>query len=236
MKVYLKDGRSLVGTYHRYRSALSGSEKEILWFNRGGRKIISSETDSIVIDFLVGIPSTDSIGWIFKIIDGPISAFATSPDRSSHTLNHIQKEDGPIEPFTREKLYGYIANNSRATALFKEIFSKSDTRLQKEGAIEAIEEYNNNRFSNLKTVDSLSKLLEKEKDFEKQSQLADMIISLDSTNFIAFELLGDYEKNINQNIEKAYHYYLNAIRFHPRKFGFTELKYKIDSLNKEMIY
>jgi hypothetical protein len=234
--VYIKNGQTLTGVYHSYFSSLSGKEQKIIQINKGGRKVTPCETDSVIVDFLVGLPSKDSSSWLFRIIDGTICAYSTEPERKTKKLTYIQKSQGTLELFRRSLLAEYLSDNNMALKVFKETFEKSETRMQQEGAIEAILEYNFQTAARKRTVDSLLKLMAKEKELSKKSDYARSIVKADSTNYIAYEVLGDYELQVNKDEEKAYYYYNNAIRFHPRKFTFTDLIYKIDALNKKVKY
>jgi hypothetical protein len=236
VKVHIKNGQALTGVYHTYYSSLSGKEKKIIQINRGGRKVTPSETDSVIVDFLVGLPSKDNSGWLFRIIDGTICAYSTEPDRKTKKLSYIQKSQGTLEPFSRSLLAEYLSDNKMALNVFKKTFERSETRMQEEGAIEAILEYNFQKAAKRRMADSLLKLMTEEKELPIRSNYARNILEVDSTNYMAFEVLGDYELAVNRDEEKACYFYNNAVRYHPRRFAFTELRYKIDSLNRKIMY
>lgn len=236
VKVFLKDDATIIGRYYTFVPKRGGKEVTILKLNRTGRSIRPDETDSIMVDFLVGKPFKNNTCWLFKVIDGDLCAYSTRPERMTNRITHIQKNGGAVVPFKRAVLKKYISDKPKVLRLFKEIFDKTEKRVQTQGAREAILEYNFDLASKEKKLNKLIKEMDNAKDITGKANFARSIISLDSTNYRAYEILGDYEITINNNEEKAYFYYTNMIRYCPRKYPKRSLIDKIKNLNREVKY
>ncbi len=236
VKVFMKDGSSIIGRYYAFTSDRNEKEETILKLNRSGRSIKPFETDSIQIDFLVGIPFNDNTCWIFKVIDGDVCAYSIKPDRETDRITHIQKSGGPVVSYKRDVLREYISDNESALGLFSKIWDRTEKREQVEGAREAILEYNFNLVSNEKRLVDLTKKMNKAKSITEKAKHARGIIDIDSTNYEAFEILGDYEITVNKDKDKAYFYYTNTIRYSPRKYPDRYITDKITDMNKKVIY
>ncbi len=158
MMVYLKNGEVLHGkSYIQYPTQhgikLYHGKHAIITLD--GRKIRPFETDSISIDYLTGIPVKKI--WVFKVIDGKISAYSKTPDREAKNFEYIKKGEGPREVFSKELLRKYVKSNKLALLCTEHVDAiKPNFR-------RAILEYNDNLSSNRPAIDSLYALYIKKK-------------------------------------------------------------------------
>ena len=203
--------------------------------NLEGRKICPFETDSIVINSLTGIPY-DSL-WLFKIIDGTISAFNTSPSRKSKGFTHIQKEGSEICRYSRELLEEYLKDNEYALSLFTS-YRYKDGRSEVLVAYRprrAILEYNVQAVSKSNKVEELLPLLKKEMNIEKTISYCKEIVSIDSSIYEPYLHLGDYAVKMNKT-DEAYSHYTNYLRYCDSVAKLRIVREKIKKLQKIPLY
>ncbi len=235
VKVYMKDGSVLYGGYVIFESESRGRKELTIQLNGDGRKIKPFETDSIEVDFLIGKPFNNDFCWVYKIINGEISAYSNKPLWETKRFTHIQKADSPIKPYSRKLLKSYLSDKKYPLEIYNQTWSRSETRFQHLGSKEAILEYNFQNHSNEMKVENLLKLIRKSSDINVRYKHANQILDIDSTNHIAFEIFGDYEKFNNKDNEKAYFYYTNSIRYCPTKY-YISLAKKIKAIGKSVLY
>ncbi len=231
----MKDGYVLFGGYVIFESESRRKKELVIHLNGDGRKIKPFETDSIEVDFLIGKPLKDSSCWIFRIIEGEISAYSNEPLWETKRFTHIQKADGPVKPYSRELLSRYLSDKKYPLEMYKKIWSRSETRFQHIGSKESILEYNVQIQKKQNKVDRLLQKIRKSDDIKSRYDFAEQILEIDSTNYLAFEVFGDYEESINKDTEKAFHYYTNSIRYCPRKYDISVAN-KIKALGKVVLY
>lgn len=207
--------------------------KSFTIINLEGRKICPFETDSIVINSLTGFPY-DSL-WLFKIIDGTISAFNTRPSRKSREYTHIQKEGSEICMYSRELLEEYLKDNEYALSLFTSYRDHRSRVLIDYHPRRAILEYNFQTVTKSKKVDELLILLKKEKNIEQKIPYCKEAISIDSSLAEPYLILGDYavEKN---NRDEAYSHYTNYLRYSDSLAKTKKVREKIKKLQKTPLY
>ena len=235
VKVYMKDGSVLYGGYVVFESESREKKELTIHLNGDGRKIKPFETDSIEVDFLIGKPFDNDSCWLFKIINGEISAYSVEPLWETKRFSHIQKGDGLIKPYSRELLSSFLSDKKYAQKIFNDTWLRSETRLQHLGAQEAILEYNFQTQTKRDKVENLLRLIRESPEIKVRYNYANQIFGIDSTNYIAFEVFGDYEMSINKDSEKAYHYYTNSLRYCPTKF-YLSVENKIRDMGKPVLY
>lgn len=255
-KVYLKDGIVLsgltrlrlktkrliiphtsyppqTGTTPNYSSVPVITTRNLTLINIEGRKIRPFETDSIIINSLTGIPY-DSL-WLFKIIDGKISAFNTRPLWRSSKFTHIQKDGSDIRIYSRELLKEYLKDNEYALSLFTTYRDSKSKVLLDYHPRRAILEYNFQTSTKRRKVYNLLQLLKREENIEQKVSYCKEIISIDSSISEPYIVLGDYavEKN---NTEEAYAHYTNCLRYCNNIMKIRKVREKIKNLQKIPIY
>ena len=256
-RVYLKNGTLLSGYANldrvkkkRIREITIGrtsewslydnqkSNKQLTSFtiiNLEGRKICPFETDSIVINSLTGIPH-DSL-WLFKIIDGKISAYNTRPSKRSKEFTHIQKEESEIYRYTREQLEKFLKDNEYAFSLFTSNRYKDgrSTVLVEYRPRRAILEYNFQTVTKSNKVDELLSLLKEEKNIEKKISYCKEIVLIDSSIGEPYLHLGDYAVKMNKT-DEAYSHYTSYLRYCVSEVKLRNVREKIKKLQKTPLY
>jgi hypothetical protein len=200
-----------------------------------GRKIRPFETDSVVINSLTGI-SLDSL-WLFRVIDGKISAFNTRPSWRSKEFTHIQKEGTKIRRYSRELLAEYLKDNDYALSLFSSpLYKDGRSSVVKEyNPRKAILEYNFQTVSKSNKADSLLVLLQKEKDTERKISYGMEILTIDSSCYEAYLILGDHAAQMS-NTDEAYTYYTNYLKYCDSAAKMRDVRQKIRNLQRIPMY
>jgi hypothetical protein len=73
------------------------------------------ETDSIIIDAIIGMPMYDK--WAFRVLHDKISLFSNLPEPRMHSYSHLQRLDYSIEEYNYSNLRYAVSDNSQATAI-----------------------------------------------------------------------------------------------------------------------
>ena len=172
-----------------------------------GRELFPKDADSIQINFITGIPH-DTM-WIFKIIDGKISAYSPFPFRETNVFCHIQKENLDIKPYSPELLETYLGKNKKARSVLYEIKSRNNKVCKPR---KAIMEYNLKTTTNKEKVNSLYTLLKKERDAEIKVNVCEQILKINESEYYPYMIIGDYYLNKGKT-EEAYKYYIGFTRY-----------------------
>ena len=231
-RVYLKNGNMLSGFIKMYYKNTAGKDNVSL-IDIEGRKLRPFETDSVIINSLAGI-SNDTV-WLFKIIEGKISVYNTKPVRDSEFYTHVQKEGTGICAYTPDLLKEYLKDNEYALKLFMRYRDSKSKVLIDYTPKRAILEYNVQSVTKRMRAEDLLSFVKKEKNIEQKIAHCKEIISLDSTIFEPYLLLGDYEAQ-KGNSEEAYLYYTQYQRYCPSVNTPGPIREKIQALGKEPVY
>jgi len=231
-RAYMKNGDLLTGFIKMYYKSTEGKNSVSL-IELEGRKIRPFETDSVIINSLTGI-SNDTV-WLFKIIEGRISAYNTKPFRDSEFYTHVQKEGSAISVYSPDVLKEYLKDNEYALKLFMRYRDSKSKVLIDYTPKKAILEYNFQTTSKAEKAGGLLKKAKKEKNVEKKIAYCKEIIAVDSTTFDAYQLLGDFEAG-RGNKEEAYLYYTLYQRYCPNVYKIGPIREKIQALGKEPVY
>ncbi len=229
-KVHFKGGRDTIA----YVSLQMNKKETSQWLLCEYRKIKPKETDSIFISYLRGIPYDST--WLFKVIDGSISAYSPYPVRYINSFTHIQKEDGPIEPYTKEKLKEYLVGNKRAMDLF--IVNPDERKhrsIREYYPYPAILEFNFKTISKQARVDSLMKRIFLERNLKEKVDMCKEVLGLDSTVNHPYIVLGDHSQKEGKS-EEAYQYYIGFLRYSENTKEIERVRGKIQRLKRPIIY
>jgi hypothetical protein len=125
------------------------SRCKVIYMNR--TEIKPEMVDSVMINNYIGIP--DDTFYVFKVIDGRIAAYSRYPVPYVTSFCALQKDNGPIVPFTIGVLDSMINDNECSRILRK---TKREDSLQ---YYYAIREYNHPQNAYRSQLDSLKQLL-----------------------------------------------------------------------------
>jgi hypothetical protein len=207
ISAYLKTGRilhgrSLVKIYHEHnlikRKSVISIEKE---------KILPSETDSIIADFIVGYP--DSLNWNFKLLDGKISLFAYLPFFKLEYFSFLEKDTKRYK-YSIDTLRKLVRDNK--TSL---LYCQTVGNMQPDPKL-AIDEYNNPISLYHKEIDSLYNLCKKRNGNLERNKVA--LIEFFKKAKIYTKADSLYELAISTNDISKKHELLNqALQFNKYK-------------------
>ncbi len=117
ISVYLKNGNALQDTGSIVTGLFYGNE----YIKIGNTKILPSETDSIKINSILGLPSKGS--WFWRAVEGKLNLFTYHPNKNINNYAYIQKE-GNLVRYSPKTLELFVSDYPEAKKLV------SDFRLE----------------------------------------------------------------------------------------------------------